>query len=136
MDKKNAKRWQQIDALLDRFLDLPGEDRTAFLGQLEQDHPSLHEQFRNLLQAGRQADDLFDNPGGDDVFEVLNDFHQARRQTPPPAAPPDEWKGRRIGHYRILRPIGRGGMGQVFLAQRDDEVFKNCLLYTSDAADE
>ena len=49
--------------------------------------------------------------------------------------------------YKILRPVGVGGMAEVYLAQDmllDREVavkilraqFNNCLLYTSDAADE
>jgi tetratricopeptide (TPR) repeat protein len=37
---------------------------------------------------------------------------------PPSAAPADErLAGRQISHYRLLRPLGRGGMGVVYLAQ-------------------
>jgi len=35
----------------------------------------------------------------------------------------DAWVGRRCGAYRIVRPLGRGGMGTVFLAVRDDDQF-------------
>ncbi len=44
----------------------------------------------------------------------------------PPAwpAPPDPMVGRRLGPYKILRPIGSGGMGAVYLAERADDQFR------------
>src|SRR6185295_13111132 len=33
------------------------------------------------------------------------------------------WTGRRIGPYRIVRPLGHGGMGAVYLAVREDAEF-------------
>jgi tetratricopeptide (TPR) repeat protein len=44
------------------------------------------------------------------------------------AAPAGNWVGRRIGPYRIVREIGRGGMGLVFEAVRDDEYHKRVAL--------
>lgn len=36
----------------------------------------------------------------------------------------ENWHGRRLGAYRVLRPLGRGGMGAVFLAERADGQFE------------
>src|SRR5438067_396384 len=37
---------------------------------------------------------------------------------PPPAAPPPDLSGRTLGDFRVLRRLGSGGMGQVYLAEQ------------------
>ena len=41
-----------------------------------------------------------------------------------PAAPAQDLSGSRFGQYLILRPLGAGGMGEVYLAERADQQFQ------------
>ncbi len=52
----------------------------------------------------------------------MTDANDATRLTPGPGV--DAASGRRIGPYRLVREIGHGGMGAVYLAVRDDDAFQ------------
>lgn len=71
----------------------------------------MRAELEELLAAHEQENGLLDAP-------AINHF--------PGNAPGDEARreGTRIGPYKVLREIGHGGMGTVYLAVRDDDVFK------------
>ncbi len=96
-------RWRQIDALFDAVLELPPEDRAAFLDAHTADDPSLRQELEALLAAFDEADAFLEQPPG----------------APAPTVEPT-LEGRRVGPYRIVRQIGQGGMGTVYLAERED----------------
>jgi serine/threonine protein kinase len=93
----------QIRKLFEAALERPPEDREAFLQQNCPDAAFQVEVLR-LLDAHAQSD-------------VPTEF-----ALPLPLAGP--MAGRRIGSYEIIREIGRGGMGTVYLAQRADNAFQ------------
>ncbi len=83
-------RWTRVNALFHEALDQPDEGREAFLVRACGDDTALREEVRSLLAAGGRTTTFLE--AGID-----------------PARPA-------VGHYRIERVIGRGGMGVVYLA--------------------
>ena len=107
----SSERWRQVFAEADRALDLPADAREAFIAQCCRDDPALGTELRALL-AGADRRSRLDTPaaalaaprGG--VALEAGSAHVLR------------------GPYRILHQIARGGMGAVYLAERDDDQFR------------
>ena len=89
---------------------LTGAAREAFLAQLREREPTLADEVADLLAAGEGTRRLIDeSPWQAFDGEPLGSVDAL------PAA---------VGPYRILRQIGRGGMGLVFLAEQQTESFR------------
>jgi tetratricopeptide (TPR) repeat protein len=102
-------RWKQAENLFLEAVDLPPEERVRYLEQACAADSQLYEEVESLLAA--------DARNGADIAAAIQCEAQAFFRTP--GEP-----GTRIGAYRILSEIGRGGMGTVFLAVRDDDHFR------------
>ncbi len=114
-------RWERADRLFDAALDLPPEERTAFLDEECAGDPELRALVDRLLgHAGTEAGAL--TPGGALAGPLWNQVagEIAEREDAEEAA-----QGRlTLGRYRILRELGRGGMAVVYLAERADGQFE------------
>src|SRR5262249_45444831 len=102
----NPERWAEVSPHLDRLLSLPETERTRWLTTIEQEKPQLAELLRALLEEHRVA--------------VNEGFLES-----PPSPPLDaSLAGKTIGAYTLISPIGQGGMGSVWLAERSDGRFE------------
>ncbi len=124
MNVMSPERWQEIKTLLDRLFDLPPEEHSAFLEQACQDDPTLHEQLEAALEAHRDdAPPFLPSFDSQHLAALLGTLSLAGISGSSPSTAGASFVGQRIGPYKIVREVGRGGMGEVFLAERVDGAF-------------
>ena len=113
----DLERWQAASAHLDEALELAEDEREQWMTALRERDPALAEQVRALLEdydAVRRERFLEEEW----PFAANASDEQADRLGSPDLA------GRTIGAYQLVAPIGHGGMGVVWLAERSDGQFE------------
>jgi eukaryotic-like serine/threonine-protein kinase len=112
----DIQRWQQIQELLDVALETDPTQWSGMLGDRCSGDPELRREVEALLARLSTAQGFLDSPPAALAAALV---HESRE---PPGT--DQYVGRRIGAYRLVRQIGRGGMSRVYLAERADGGFE------------
>src|SRR4051812_4342467 len=101
-------RWQQLDELFHSALKRKPEERTAFLDAACAGDECLRKQVEALLASHEEAASFIESPAMEvEARGVAADQGDTEENLA---------SGETISHYRIISPLGVGGMGQVFLA--------------------
>ncbi len=109
-------RRRILDRLLDRSLELAGDERERFVAECRQRAPRLGGWLAKLLQAMDEPADFLERSARDLVGEALDE------RVHDPSMPIPE--GTRLGPWRIIESVGAGGMGDVYRAERADGAFE------------
>ena len=121
------KKWKKIKQIFSEALELEGEERHCFLADACGENEELRSEVESLIRAHESTGAL---------DRSLNTI----RLTAVHSAKQERVKGKRVGNYRIAREVGHGGMGAVYLAERDDGQFEQQaalkLLHSPFASDE
>ena len=107
MSTLSPDRWQEISPYLDRALSLPEQERAAWFESFQAEKPDLADLLDELLKE----------------YNTLGQEHFLE-QGPTRPANDSALPGRTVGAYKLLSPIGQGGMGSVWLGERDDGRFR------------
>lgn len=107
----NPARWQEIKSTFDEVLKLEPSLRSRFIQNLAVTDEDLRQRVESLLAEHEHDSNPFlgDPAAGLSIFGDL--------------VGTDPWLGKQIGPYELVRELGSGGMGEVYLARRVDAEF-------------
>jgi eukaryotic-like serine/threonine-protein kinase len=120
-----ARDWQRLSPLVDQALDIAAGERRKWVNSLADLTPELREKLLSLV-AKHGA------PETRNFLETLPSFGETNIVE----TKPGDWSTDDvIGNYTLIRRIGQGGMGEVWLAKRSDGAYQRNVALKLPCAD-
>jgi eukaryotic-like serine/threonine-protein kinase len=106
---ETPKQWPKVKEIVGAALEREPSERSAFLDQACGQHGELRAEIESLLAAHAEADGLSEHPLGVEMADAGG-------------------ASKIIGPYRLIKELGVGGMGQVWLAEQTEPVRRRIAL--------
>ena len=94
----DSQRWKQIDEIFHAALEYEPPARDAYLTEACKEDESLRAEIEALIASHQKDSTFFDTPASDLAAEYLAQKDNVGA----------------LGHYKIVKKIGSGGMGEVY----------------------
>jgi serine/threonine-protein kinase len=104
----DSKRWEKLQRIFEAAIELPPLERESFLKEACQGDRALFDEITAMIKADSTHNSLLDHPIQENISSLMS----------------NDQINKRIGPYQIIKEIGSGGMGAVFLANRVDGQFE------------
>jgi serine/threonine-protein kinase len=101
-----GENWQKAKAIFDVAVEIATQDRGAFLDHSCSGEDELRREIESLLASFDAAGNFMEMPFAGEIASALTE-RKADQLAP----------GQDLNRYKILRKIGEGGMGEVYLAE-------------------
>lgn len=98
-----TEHWQKVKEIFQAALERAPGERSAFLSEACGNEGSLRQEVESLLAAHEKEGSFIDSPAYQVAAEMLSADQELKA-------------GQIVGHYEILSTLGKGGMGEVYLA--------------------
>ncbi|MGH9870791.1 MAG: protein kinase domain-containing protein [Candidatus Polarisedimenticolia bacterium] len=103
----SAPGWERLESLFIRAMTLPSAERLRFARASCPEDPELRARLERLIEAETREPEFLETAVRNGAAAITRDLAASRT-------------GSRIGPYRLVRILGEGGSGTVYLARRDD----------------